>query len=93
MESLYFLWRTTGEHRWREYAWGIFESIEKYTKTESGYASVDIGGNGEVSKKNEMPRCVNLRLVRLDELFANPSPCSALIASSSRKRMSTTPLL
>lgn len=56
MESLYLLWRTTGEHRWREYAWRIFESIEKHTKTESGYASVKIEGNGSVVKTDEMPR-------------------------------------
>jgi len=55
VESLYLLWRTTGEYRWREYAWRIFESIEKHTKTESGYASVKIGGKGEVVKKDEMP--------------------------------------
>ena len=59
MESLYLLWRTTGESRWREYAWQIFESIEKHTKTESGYASVDIDANGNVFKKDEMPRYVN----------------------------------
>ncbi|KAF9645503.1 glycoside hydrolase family 47 protein [Thelephora ganbajun] len=55
VESLYLLWRTTGEYRWRDYAWRIFESIEKYTKTESGYASVKIEGNGNVVKENEMP--------------------------------------
>ena len=32
VESLYLLWKTTGEHRWREYAWRIFESIEKKHK-------------------------------------------------------------
>jgi len=54
VESLYLLWRATGEHRWREYAWRIFESIEKHTKTESGYVSIKIEGNGDVSKVNEM---------------------------------------
>jgi len=68
VESLYLLWKTTGERRWREYAWEIFESIEKHTKTESGYASVEIEGNGNVVKKDEMPRCV--RLVLLDEPLA-----------------------
>jgi mannosyl-oligosaccharide alpha-1,2-mannosidase len=68
VESLYLLWRTTGERRWREYAWRIFESIEKHTKTESGYASVKIEGNGDLVKKNEMPRYV--RLVLFDEPLA-----------------------
>lgn len=62
MESLYLMWRTTGERRWREYAWRIFESIEKHTKTESGYASVRIEGNGSLTKENEMPRYVILVL-------------------------------
>jgi len=55
IESLYLLWRTTGEYRWREYAWRIFESIEKYTKTNSGYASVKILGNGNLVQKDDMP--------------------------------------
>lgn len=55
IESLYLLWKTTGEVRWREYAWRIFESIEKHTKTESGYASVKIDGDGRIRKVDEMP--------------------------------------
>ena len=58
MESLYFLWKTTGELRWREYAWRIFDSIEKQTRTESGYASVKIEGNGDIVKVDEMQRYV-----------------------------------
>ena len=68
MESLYLLWMT-GEYRWREYAWQIFESIEKHTKTESGYASVEIAGDGKVSKKNEMPRYVGF--IRSSESLVN----------------------
>ena len=68
MESLYLLWRTTGEHRWREYAWLIFESIEKHTKTDSGYASVRIEGNGAVYQVDEMQRYVIM--VPLHEFLA-----------------------
>ncbi|KAF9645501.1 hypothetical protein BDM02DRAFT_3120106 [Thelephora ganbajun] len=68
-------WRTTGEYRWRDYAWRIFESIEKYTKAESGYASVKVEGDGNVVKENEMPRSV--RLVPSDESIAEEDPRSS----------------
>jgi len=38
LESLYILWRVTGNSRWREHGWSIFEAIEKQTKTNSGYS-------------------------------------------------------
>jgi hypothetical protein len=41
IESIYVLWKTTGEPKWRERGWKIFESIKKYAKTEYEYASVD----------------------------------------------------
>ena len=44
--------------------------MEKHTKTESGYASVEIAGDGKVSKKNEMPRCMGF--VWLSKPLANP---------------------
>ncbi|KAF4567315.1 hypothetical protein EYR40_006312 [Pleurotus pulmonarius] len=40
VESLYLLWKVTGDHRWRERGWLIFEAIERETKTKSGYASL-----------------------------------------------------
>ncbi|KAJ3516941.1 hypothetical protein NLJ89_g815 [Agrocybe chaxingu] len=47
VESLYLLWRITGDSKWRERGWAIFEAIEKTTRTASGYASlysVETGG-------------------------------------------------
>ncbi|KAJ2857377.1 mannosyl-oligosaccharide alpha-1,2-mannosidase [Coemansia erecta] len=42
IESLFLLWRITGETKWREYGWQIFECFEKWAKLESGgYASLD----------------------------------------------------
>ncbi|KAJ6582035.1 glycoside hydrolase family 47 protein [Mycena capillaripes] len=38
VESLYILWRVTGETKWREMAWRIFEAIERETRTTVGYA-------------------------------------------------------
>ncbi|RPD58911.1 seven-hairpin glycosidase [Lentinus tigrinus ALCF2SS1-7] len=40
LESIYIMWRVTGDPVWRERGWGIFQAIEKHTKTPSGYASL-----------------------------------------------------
>ncbi|KAG9312664.1 glycoside hydrolase family 47 protein [Chiua virens] len=40
IESLYILWRTTGDVKWRHRGWHIFQAIERHAKTESGYASI-----------------------------------------------------
>jgi mannosyl-oligosaccharide alpha-1,2-mannosidase len=40
VESLYLLWRTTGDIKWRERGWSVFEALERSTKTEYGYANI-----------------------------------------------------
>jgi len=41
VESLFIAFRLTGDRRYREWGWGIFQAIERYCKVESGgYASV-----------------------------------------------------
>lgn len=41
IESLFIAFRLTGDIRYRDYGWGIFQSIEKYCRVESGgYASI-----------------------------------------------------
>ncbi|KAF9078021.1 glycoside hydrolase [Rhodocollybia butyracea] len=41
VESLFIAWRLTGDIRYRNYAWNIFSSIEKYAKLPGGgYATV-----------------------------------------------------
>jgi len=41
IESIYMMWLTTGDTKWRERGWGIYKAIEKYTRTPYGYASVN----------------------------------------------------
>lgn len=41
IESLFYLYRATGEQKYREYAWKIFQAFEKYTKLKEGYASIN----------------------------------------------------
>lgn len=41
VESLFIAWRLTGDRRYREYGWNIFQAIEKHCRIESGgYASI-----------------------------------------------------
>jgi len=41
VESLFIAYRLTGDERYREQGWAIFEAIEKYCRVESGgYASI-----------------------------------------------------
>lgn len=60
VESFYYMWRTTGEEKWRERGWKVFEAIEEITKTSSGYASITTVNQIPPIKKNDMPRYVSL---------------------------------
>lgn len=41
MESLFIAFRLTGDRRYRDWGWEIFQAIERHCKIESGgYASV-----------------------------------------------------
>ncbi|KAI0060718.1 seven-hairpin glycosidase [Artomyces pyxidatus] len=55
VESFYILWRVTGEVRWREHGWAVFQAVERAARVEGGYASVEnvdvVGGKG----RDEMP--------------------------------------
>ena len=42
MESLYYLYRITGDKKYREWGWQIFLAFEKYTKVpDGGYSSIN----------------------------------------------------
>ncbi|OCH84615.1 seven-hairpin glycosidase [Obba rivulosa] len=55
VESFYIMWRVTGNPIWRERGWEIFESIERETKTDSGYASVKDLYLSPATQKDDMP--------------------------------------
>ncbi|KAJ7700664.1 glycoside hydrolase family 47 protein [Mycena olivaceomarginata] len=40
VETFYIMWRTTGDVRWRERGWAVFQSIEANTKARYGYSSI-----------------------------------------------------
>ena len=40
VESLFILYSLTGNEQYRQWAWGIFESIEKHCRTEVAYSGI-----------------------------------------------------
>ena len=56
VESFYILWKTTGDTRWRERGFSIFQAIEAETRTESGYASIEYVDISPSPMRDEMPR-------------------------------------
>ncbi|TCD65051.1 hypothetical protein EIP91_003289 [Steccherinum ochraceum] len=55
IESMFYLWKTTGDVRWRERGWTIFEALERETRVEVGYASLTTVAESQALKFNEMP--------------------------------------
>ncbi|KAG6909347.1 hypothetical protein DXG01_000947 [Tephrocybe rancida] len=67
VESLYILWRVTGDLKWRERGWKIFMAIEEETKTPSGYASVTAVDVSPARLYDDMPRLKYLYLLFINE--------------------------
>ncbi|PSS29750.1 hypothetical protein PHLCEN_2v2898 [Hermanssonia centrifuga] len=55
IESFYILWRTTGDSKWRDRGWAMFDAIETHTKTANAYASISNVYNIPTKKENDMP--------------------------------------
>lgn len=55
IESMYILWKTTGNPKWRERGWKVFQAIEREAKTPSGYASLRSVEHSPAHLKDEMP--------------------------------------
>ncbi|TFK66959.1 glycoside hydrolase family 47 protein [Pluteus cervinus] len=55
IESLYLMWKTTGEEVWRERGYEIFAAIEKHARTEFGYSSIFGVDYKAIRPWNEMP--------------------------------------
>ncbi|KLO19007.1 seven-hairpin glycosidase [Schizopora paradoxa] len=55
IESLFILWRTTGDEVWRELGWRIYLSIEKECRTPSGYAQMNDVRNASLGLQDSMP--------------------------------------
>lgn len=43
VEALFYMWRVTGEPKYREWGWRIFEAFRKHSRTPEGaFACVDV---------------------------------------------------
>lgn len=40
VESLYYMWRLTGEQRYQEWGWSIFQAFQEHAKGDVGYHSL-----------------------------------------------------
>lgn len=58
IESFYILWRTTGDAKWRDRGWALFDAIEKQTRTKDAYASIRHVNKSPSPREDDMPRCV-----------------------------------
>ncbi|KAJ7210456.1 glycoside hydrolase family 47 protein [Mycena pura] len=75
VESFYILWRVTGETRWREMGWRIFQAIERETRTSSGYAGLKTVEISPGLKMDQMPSYFLAETLKyLYLLFINDDP-------------------
>ncbi|SJL03943.1 uncharacterized protein ARMOST_07300 [Armillaria ostoyae] len=77
IESLYLMWRVTGDAKWRERGWRIFEAIERHTKTPYGYASIKSVEAIPPPKDDDMPSYFLAETLKyLYLMFTNDDPIS-----------------
>lgn len=57
IESFFILYKTTGNVKWRERGWEIFQAIQKYAKTKHGYGSISNVNLPPHFPLDNMPRC------------------------------------
>ncbi|KAJ6620664.1 glycoside hydrolase family 47 protein [Mycena sp. CBHHK59/15] len=82
VESLYILWRVTGESKWREMGWRIFEAIERETRTPVGYACLLTVETRPGIKQDDMPSyflAETLKYLYLMFIDDDPFPLNAWV--------------
>lgn len=56
VESIFVLYRLTGDEKYQEMGWRVFESIERYCRTEKGYTGLsDVYDGGGGKRIDDMP--------------------------------------
>ena len=60
IESFYLMWRTTGDSKWRDRGWALFEAIEKHAKVHLAYASVKNVQQVPAPHEDDLPRYVRV---------------------------------
>ncbi|KIY52582.1 glycoside hydrolase family 47 protein [Fistulina hepatica ATCC 64428] len=75
LESFYVLWKVTGNAAWRERGWSIFQSINKETRTNSGFSSIGSVERSPANKIDQMPSYFLAETLKyLYLLFINDTP-------------------
>ncbi|CDO68411.1 Glycoside Hydrolase Family 47 protein [Trametes cinnabarina] len=75
IESIYIMWKTTGNPVWRERGWAIFEAIEREAKTPSGYASLKTVTQSPAPQSDDQPSYFLAETLKyLYLLFSNEDP-------------------
>ncbi|KAJ7512402.1 glycoside hydrolase family 47 protein [Mycena galericulata] len=55
VETFYLMWRTTGDVKWRERGWSVFQSLEQYSRVRYGYSSMRYLDERTPFKFDDMP--------------------------------------
>ena len=56
VESLFYYYRLSGDKKYRNWGWQMFESFEKYTRLEEGYTAINnVKNPKEPGYRNDMP--------------------------------------
>ncbi len=42
IESLYYMWRLTGDRKYRDWGWEIFQAFQKHSRGKTGYHSISV---------------------------------------------------
>lgn len=42
LESIFYMYRLTGDPMYQQWAWRIFQAFERYSKLETGYAGIEV---------------------------------------------------
>lgn len=89
IESVFYMWRITGEEVWRDTAWEMFVAIRKLTETASGaYSAVtDVTRDGSAQKLDWME--VSLCLDRNHSLVGGVLTILVLLRASGSLRLSS----
>ncbi|KAF9975715.1 Mannosyl-oligosaccharide 1,2-alpha-mannosidase IB [Actinomortierella ambigua] len=77
VESLFILYRTTGNPKYQEYAWGIAQAIEKHCKTSYGYSTLANVKDSSEGTSDYMPSYfLSKTLKYLFLIFSSPDVAS-----------------
>ncbi|KAM7471946.1 hypothetical protein LguiA_010129 [Lonicera macranthoides] len=71
VESLFYLWRLTGNKTYQEWGWNIFQAFEKNSRTESGYVGLKDVNSG--IKDNKMQSFFLAETLKYLYLLFSPS--------------------